>query len=132
MVMREHFYHETGLPSYEKSGVHPLFYLPSVEEAKEFMGHRIEEVRIDRKAPQGDARLLEGAIQTKVASKALVQVRDMFLKSVDKRVTEPIQFYRDQSRDRLETRKRAGMSLDPVAALVRSYQRDKAGLVEKR
>jgi hypothetical protein len=132
LVMREYFYHDTDKPHYEKGGVHPLFYLPSVEEARTFMESRIEEVRVDRKAPQGDSRLLAGAVKAKAATKALVEVRDIFLKSVDKRVAEPIQFYRDQSRDRMATRQRAGLKLDPVEVLLRGYQRDKAGLLEKR
>jgi hypothetical protein len=118
MVLREHLYFRTGLPRYDVNGVHPLFYLPSVGAAASFMEKRIEEVRVDRKAPEIETgnRMLAGAVENKAASKGLVAVRDQLLLAQDSRIIEPVQFYRDQSRES------AARPVDPVELLVTNYR----------
>jgi len=110
LVMREHLYPWTDHPSYEVNGVHPLFYLPSVTDAVEFMRERIEEVRVDRLAPPEETgnRMLAGAVANKVASKGLVRTRDHLLKATDKRLINPVQDHRDALRERLKNERQVG------------------------
>jgi hypothetical protein len=128
ITMREHLYHMSNLEPYEKNGLHPLLTLPSVELATEFMAMRIEDVRVDRKAPQevSGNRMLAGAVKNKAATKALVEVHEGLLRAYDKRVIEPLQFYRDQIREKLATPE------DPIEALLRSYKRDRARVAKGR
>lgn len=128
MVLRDHHYHEIG--DYHVNGIHPLFYMPSVEEAKSFMSDKIEEVRVDRIAPEFETgnRLLAGAIQNKVATKALVSVRDQLLQAFDRRLAEPIQYYRDKGRAQLA---QPAKRVDPVEQLLQVYKRDRDNALRK-
>jgi hypothetical protein len=124
MILRLPHHPETGKPRIERAdGRPPLYYLPTVAEAIDFMDARVEEVRVDRLAPAADTgnRMLADAVTNKAATKGLVQARDHLLKSVDKRLVEPIQYYRDQIRDEVKRE----VALTPADRLLRSFERDR-------
>jgi len=123
LVLRTHYYSDTGNPPIEQNGIHPLFLLPTVAEAAAFVEDRIEEVRADRLAPEVEtgARMLAGAVETKVATKALVSVRSQLLKATDRRLAEPVAYYRDQIRDELKDQ----FKLDPAEQLLERYRQDR-------
>lgn len=132
LILRSHWYPQidgSTTPSYEKNGIPPLLYMPSVQEASTFMDERIEEVRVDRKAPPKDtgSRMLAGAIRNKDCTKGLVVVRDKLLSAYDRRLAEPVQFYRDQAREKFQEQQNA----NPVANFLRNYQAQKNKLGTK-
>ena len=124
MVLRTHFHPFTGKPPIAKDGLDPLFTLPTIDAAVANMEDRLEEVRVDRKAPAAEtgARRLAGAIETKVATKALVSVRSQLLKATDKRLAEPVAYYRDQLRDQIA----AEATITPADRFLQQYRNEQA------
>lgn len=126
MILRLHHHPETGEAKIEDhQGRPPLYTMKTVAAAADFIGERIEEVRVDRIAPAAETgnRMLADAVGNKAATKALVQVRSRLLKAVDKRLVEPVQYYRDAERERVAREE----ELDPAERILMQYRRDLAG-----
>jgi hypothetical protein len=124
MILRIHHHSDTGKPRIEREdGRPPLYTMETVAAARDFIGDRIEEVRVDRKAPaiETGARMLAGAIENRVATEALVQARSMLLKFVDKRLVEPVQHYRDQMREEVARE----VVLTPADRMLRQFDIDR-------